>query len=73
MSNKKRKALGARKLRRAWLVRVARGARRAGSPLPGMGVRASRASGAYAAETEKLQDEVRELVYPYFGFDRGVS
>lgn len=71
MSNKRRKRLGTEKIKRNRLIRVARGARKLGTNLPGDG-RAFRAPAGWklSADLETRRDQHHEdmntLVVPYF-------
>ena len=66
MSNKRRKSIGSAKIKRNRLVRVVRGALKAGAPLPGYGA-AFRAPDGWLidarleAQGKALRDEVGEL------------
>ena len=66
MSNKRRKSRGSAKIKRNRLVRVVRGALKAGAPLPGYGA-AFRAPEGWTidarleAQGKALRDEVGEL------------
>lgn len=76
MSNKRRKTIGSTKIKRNLLVRIARGARKSGTPWPGYG-RAYDAdrledgwqfSTATAARGQELRDQMR-LIGPYWRND----
>lgn len=75
MSNKRRKRLGTEKIKRNRLIRVARGARKLGTNLPGDG-RAFRAPAGWklSADLESRRQEHRDdftnLVMPYFSGTR---
>ena len=66
MSNKRRKSIGSAKIKRNRLIRVVRGALKAGTPLPGFG-RQFRApdgwliDGRLEAQGKALRDEVEAL------------
>ena len=66
MSNKRRKSIGSAKIKRNRLVRVVRGALKAGAPLPGNGRQFDVPEGwtidaRLEAQGKALRDEVGEL------------
>lgn len=74
MSNKRRKTIGSTKIKRNLLVRIARGARKSGTPWPGYGRAYSphllesgwELSPALDLRGQKLRDEMRTLVMPHW-------
>ena len=66
MSNKRRKSIGQKKLRRNWLIRVRRGNPTRPPGTSNVYFSERPVDAAYAAHGEKLRQEQLDLVFPYW-------